>query len=130
LTLLGLQIAAQANPAEPDRTRVMPNRHEGVFQESHILFTYVDERRKRRLTLDLYRPVKTKGKRPVIVMFFWRRLDERPPGPVRCFGASSDAAGLRLCGVAVSVEWRETISGSGKRLQGCHPLGSQKCQAV
>ena len=70
LTLLGLQIAAHANPAEPDRTRVMPNRHEGVIQEPHILFTYVNERRKRRLTLDLYRPAKTKGKRPAIVMFF------------------------------------------------------------
>ena len=70
LMLLGLQIAVQANPAEPDRTRVMPNRHEGVIQEPHILFTYVNERRKRRLTLDLYRPAKTKGKRPGIVMFF------------------------------------------------------------
>ena len=55
---------------KPDHTRVSPNRHEGVIREPHIQYTHVDERRKRRLTLDLYRPAKTEGVRPAIVMFY------------------------------------------------------------
>ncbi|MDP6795063.1 MAG: alpha/beta hydrolase [Verrucomicrobiota bacterium] len=48
----------------------MPNRHEGVIKEPHLQYTHVDERRKRRLTLDLYRPSKGEAAHPAIVMFY------------------------------------------------------------
>ncbi len=92
LTLLGLQIAAQANPTEPDRTRVKPNRDDGVIQEPHILFTYVDERRKRRLTLDLYRPAKVDESCPAIVMFHGGGWMNGRPGQ---FAALAQALAVR-----------------------------------
>ncbi len=71
LTLLAVKAVAQnKSSTESDRTRVMPNRHEGVIREPHLQYTHVDERRKRRLTLDLYRPSKGESARPAIVMFF------------------------------------------------------------
>ncbi|MDP7050160.1 MAG: alpha/beta hydrolase [Verrucomicrobiota bacterium] len=48
----------------------MPNRHERVIKEPHLQYTHVDERRKRRLTLDLYRPSKGEAAHPAIVMFY------------------------------------------------------------
>ena len=71
LTLLAVKAVAQnKSSTESDRTRVMPNRHEGVIREPHLQYTHVDERRKRRLTLDLYRPSKGESARPAILMFF------------------------------------------------------------
>ena len=66
----GVATAQDEAATKPDHTRVSPNRHEGVIREPHIQYTHVDERRKRRLTLDLYRPAKTEGVRPAIVMFY------------------------------------------------------------
>ena len=63
-------VAQNKSSMEPDLTRVMPNRHEGVIKEPHLQYTYVDKRRKRRLTLDLYRPTKCETACPAIVMFF------------------------------------------------------------
>ena len=71
LTLLAVKAVAQnKSSTESDRTRGMPNRHEGVIREPHLQYTHVDERRKRRLTLDLYRPSKGESARPAIVVFF------------------------------------------------------------
>ena len=71
LTMLAVKSVAQNKSSmEPDLTRVMPNRHEGVIKEPHLQYTYVDKRRKRRLTLDLYRPTKCETACPAIVMFF------------------------------------------------------------
>ena len=71
LTMLAVKSVAQNKSSmEPDLTRVMPNRHEGVIKQPHLQYTYVDKRRKRRLTLDLYRPTKCETACPAIVMFF------------------------------------------------------------
>jgi len=71
LTMLAIQMTAQVKPSsKPDRTRVTPSLHEGVFREPHLQYTHIDERRKRRLTLDLYRPIKGEVARPAIVMFY------------------------------------------------------------
>lgn len=67
-------------PSAPDRTKVRPNMTEGVIQEGSIIFTYVDEKRRRRLTLDLYRPAKGKGPFPAIVMYFGGGWQNGRPG--------------------------------------------------
>ena len=54
--------------------------HEGVLREPHIIFTYVDEKKRRRLTLDLYRPAKGKGPYPAIVMYFGGGWQNGRPG--------------------------------------------------
>ncbi len=64
-----------SGPKKLDLSRVSPNMTEGVHEEGSIIFTYVDEKRRRRLTLDLYRPDETQGEapaegRPAIVMYF------------------------------------------------------------
>ncbi|MFP6612110.1 MAG: alpha/beta hydrolase [Pirellulales bacterium] len=63
-----------------DRTRVKPDMYEGVRQEPHMIFTYVDEKKRRRLTLDLYRPAEGKGPYPVIVMYFGGGWQNGRPG--------------------------------------------------
>ena len=55
---------------KPDRSRVKPDMHEGIIREAHIIYTYVDEKKRRRLTLDIYRPEKSSSPNPAIVMFF------------------------------------------------------------
>ncbi len=71
LPLFAVQAVTQnKSSTEPDHTRVMPNRHERVIKEPHLQYTHVDERRKRRLTLDLYRPSKGEAAHPAIVMFY------------------------------------------------------------
>ncbi|MFP6669048.1 MAG: alpha/beta hydrolase [Pirellulales bacterium] len=63
-----------------DRTRVKPDMYEGVREEPHMIFTYVDEKKRRRLTLDLYRPAEGKGPYPVIVMYFGGGWQNGRPG--------------------------------------------------
>ena len=65
---------------KPDRTRVKPDMYEGVCKEPHMIFTYVDEKKRRRLTLDLYRPTEGKGPYPVIVMYFGGGWQNGRPG--------------------------------------------------
>ena len=54
----------------PDRSRVKPDMHEGVVREGHLQFTHVDKAKRRRLTLDLYRPDSGKGPFPAVVLYF------------------------------------------------------------
>ncbi|MCP4847839.1 MAG: alpha/beta hydrolase [Verrucomicrobiaceae bacterium] len=72
--------AQEKSPAKPDRRRVKPDMHEGIIQEPHIMFTYVDEKKRRRLTLDLYLPDGNKGPYPAIVMFFGGGWQNGRPG--------------------------------------------------
>ena len=64
----------------PDRTRVRPDMHEGVVREGHLQFTHVDRNKRRRLTLDLYRPEEGQGPFPAIVIYFgggWQNRSDR-----------------------------------------------------
>ena len=72
--------AEDKSPKKPDRSRVIPNMNEGIIREPHIIFTYVDEKKRRRLTLDLYRPTKTNKSSPAIVMFFGGGWQNGRPG--------------------------------------------------
>jgi arylsulfatase A len=56
--------------AAPKRVKVRPVFTEGLHVEGSVTYTYVDEKRRRRLSLDLYKPADSKGPSPVIVMFF------------------------------------------------------------
>ncbi len=66
----------------PDRTKVTPNMTDGIHQEGSIIFTYVDEKRRRRLTLDLYRPSGdvAKQRNPAIVLYFGGGWQNGRPG--------------------------------------------------
>ncbi|MEM7601435.1 MAG: alpha/beta hydrolase [Verrucomicrobiota bacterium] len=55
---------------EIDRTKVKPDMLEGIHMDGSTIFTYVDEKRRRRLTLDVYRPAIGEGPFPAIVMYF------------------------------------------------------------
>ncbi|WP_419192669.1 alpha/beta hydrolase fold domain-containing protein [Kolteria novifilia] len=68
--LLLLLVFQSVHADKPDRTKVRPEMTEGVRQEGSFIFTYVDEKRRRRLTLDVYRPAEGEGPFPAIVMFF------------------------------------------------------------
>ncbi len=65
---------------KPDRSRVKPDMHEGIIREAHIIYTYVDEKKRRRLTLDIYRPKKSSSPNPAIVMFFGGGWQNGRPG--------------------------------------------------
>ena len=65
---------------KPDRSRVKPDMHEGIIREAHIIYTYVDEKKRRRLTLDIYRPEKSSSPNPAIVMFFGGGWQNGRPG--------------------------------------------------
>ncbi|MCH2061255.1 MAG: alpha/beta hydrolase [Verrucomicrobiales bacterium] len=78
--LASLSQADEKSPAKPDRSRVKPDMHEGIIQEPHIMFTYVDEKKRRRLTLDLYRPTEAQGPCPAIVLFFGGGWQNGRPG--------------------------------------------------
>ncbi|MDF1851157.1 MAG: alpha/beta hydrolase [Verrucomicrobiales bacterium] len=54
---------------KPDRSKVLPD-STGVRSEGSMIFTYVDEKKRRRLTLDVFRPAEGDGPYPAIVMFF------------------------------------------------------------
>ncbi len=62
--------AQEAKKKGIDRSKVVPDMSEGVRAEGSIIFNYVDEKRRRRLSLDLYRPEKQEGLSPAIVMYF------------------------------------------------------------
>lgn len=53
-----------------DRSKVLPDMAEGIRSEGSIIFNYVDEKKRRRLSLDLYRPETQEGLSPAIVMYF------------------------------------------------------------
>jgi pectinesterase len=83
ITLLTVVAAAPtpaSSAAEPDRTKVRPEMTEGIRQEGSIIFTYVDEKRRRRLTLDVYRPLDGEGPFPAIVMYFGGGWQNGRPG--------------------------------------------------
>ncbi|MDA7921573.1 alpha/beta hydrolase [Verrucomicrobiales bacterium] len=62
--------AQESKKEKIDRSKVLPDMTEGVRNEGSIIFNYVDEKRRRRLSLDLYRPEKQEGLSPAIVMYF------------------------------------------------------------
>ena len=62
------------------RVKVRPVVTESVQVEGSFIFTYVDEKRRRRLTLDLYRPAKNAMPSPAIVMFFGGGWQNGRPG--------------------------------------------------
>lgn len=72
--------AQQPNSKQPPRIKVRPNITTGVFAEGSIIFNYVDEKRRRRLTLDLYRPAEGDGPFPAIVMYFGGGWQNGRPG--------------------------------------------------
>lgn len=53
---------------------------EGVDMMGSVIFTYVDAKQRRRLTLDVYRPEKPEGLRPAIVMYFGGGWQNGRPG--------------------------------------------------
>lgn len=67
---LGQFLVLQAQSAKPKRIKVRPVFTEGLHVEGSVIFTYVDDKRRRRLSLDLYKPAKQQGPLPAIVMFF------------------------------------------------------------
>ena len=73
LLLAGFFVGAfvlQAQSAKPKRIKVRPVFTEGLHVEGSVIFTYVDDKRRRRLSLDLYKPAKQQSPLPAIVMFF------------------------------------------------------------
>lgn len=82
--LAGLVDAAPA--AKSKRVKVRPMFGKGVHSEGSIIFTYVDEKRRRRLTLDLYKPLKANEPLPVIVMFFGGGWQNGRPGLFAALG--------------------------------------------
>lgn len=66
--------------AKPDRSRVRPDMTAGIRQEGSVIFTYVDEKRRRRLTLDVYQPAGGDGPFPAIVMYFGGGWQNGRPG--------------------------------------------------
>lgn len=83
-TILFIAIATSLfnglNAAEPDRTKVRPDLSDGIRQEGSMIFTYVDQKRRRRLTLDVYRPLNDDDPAPAIVMFFGGGWQNGRPG--------------------------------------------------
>jgi acetyl esterase/lipase len=80
ITVSSIGLAEDSPAAKPDRSRVLPNMTDGIWQEPSMIFTYVDAKRRRRLTLDLFRPVKGKGGFTAIVMFFGGGWQNGRPG--------------------------------------------------
>ncbi len=65
---------------KPNRMKVRPSMTDGVIAEGSIIFNYVDAKRRRRLTLDLYRPENPQGLSPAIVMYFGGGWQNGRPG--------------------------------------------------
>jgi pectinesterase len=65
-------LMAQSKPfnSQKPRVKVLPEMTDGVISEGSIIFNYVDQNRRRRLSLDVYRPKEPVGKSPAIVMYF------------------------------------------------------------
>ncbi|MCP4779137.1 MAG: alpha/beta hydrolase [Planctomycetaceae bacterium] len=65
-------LVAQTQPAgsRESRIKVRPEMTDGIISEGSIIFNYVDQKRRRRLSLDVYRPKDSTGQSPAIVMYF------------------------------------------------------------
>ncbi|MDB4623024.1 alpha/beta hydrolase [bacterium] len=65
-------LMAQTPPIgnQKPRIKVLPEMTDGIISEGSIIFNYVDQNRRRRLSLDVYRPQESVGKSPAIVMYF------------------------------------------------------------
>ncbi|MCM2372531.1 alpha/beta hydrolase [Aporhodopirellula aestuarii] len=70
----------QAANRRPVSAKVRPDMTEGVIAEGSLMFTYVDKKRRRRLTLDVYRPEKAVSPSPAIVMYFGGGWQNGRPG--------------------------------------------------
>lgn len=70
LVLIFAASALSQEEKKPDRTKVRPDMTDGIISEGSMIFNYVDDKKRRRLSLDLYRPEKTNGPSPAIVMYF------------------------------------------------------------
>ncbi|MAS95744.1 MAG: hypothetical protein CMO55_21285 [Verrucomicrobiales bacterium] len=79
LLLLSLCSALALSEDKPDRTKVLPMMTEGIIMEGSSVFTYVDEKKRRRLTADVYRP-EADGPHPAIVMYFGGGWQNGRPG--------------------------------------------------
>jgi pectinesterase len=53
---------------------------QGIREELSMIFTYVDEKKGRRLTCDVYRPASSKGPFPGIVIYFGGGWQNGRPG--------------------------------------------------
>ncbi|MFT5127784.1 MAG: acetyl esterase/lipase [Rhodothermales bacterium] len=78
-----LAISSLSQEVKPDRSRVLPDMTEGIREEPSIIFTYVDEKKRRRLTCDLYRPATGSGPFPAIIMYFGGGWQNGRPGLFR-----------------------------------------------
>ncbi|MEO0416736.1 MAG: alpha/beta hydrolase [Verrucomicrobiota bacterium] len=63
-----------------DMTKVKPNMTEGVEAMGSFIFTYVDDKKRRRLTLEMYRPAEITEPRPAIVFYFGGGWQNGRPG--------------------------------------------------
>lgn len=77
---------APAAAPDPAKTKVHPMFAEGLFIEGPVIYTYVDEKHRRRMTLDLYRPAAQEGPLPAIVMFFGGGWQNGRPGLFAALG--------------------------------------------
>ncbi|MDF1754896.1 MAG: alpha/beta hydrolase [Verrucomicrobiales bacterium] len=80
ILLISLIVPGMAQDKKPDKTKVAPDMTEGVISEGSIIFNYVDAKRRRRLSLDLYRPAGATKPSPAIVMYFGGGWQNGRPG--------------------------------------------------
>lgn len=71
---------SKSKPAPVKKVKVHPKFAAGLHTEGAVIFTYVDEKHRRRLTLDLYRPEEKVDPLPAIVMFFGGGWQNGRPG--------------------------------------------------
>ena len=67
---MGDQLLDAQNASKPKRIKVRPVFAEGLHIEGSVIYSYVDEKKRRRMSLDLYKPAEHKEPLPAIVMFF------------------------------------------------------------
>ena len=72
--------AQQQAPPPPKKIKVNPIFSEGLHIEGSTLFTYVDEKHRRRLTCDIYKPADAEDPLPAIIMFFGGGWQNGRPG--------------------------------------------------
>ena len=59
--LMMFPLQSEETQRKIDRTKVLPNMTAGIHMDGSTIFTYVDEKKRRRLTLDVYRPANGEG---------------------------------------------------------------------
>ena len=74
------QILDAQNASKPKRVKVRPVFTEGLHIEGSVIYSYVDEKKRRRMSLDLYKPAEHKEPLPTIVMFFGGGWQNGRPG--------------------------------------------------